>query len=680
MRNLLSFSTSRKSIRFLEVKGVHALFTSKKRTSLDFRDLLGILFGLGLLLGWSLPVRAQAQRQAEVDLYPTDASAFPVISTFMDVFDASGRFVSGLKPEQVTILEDGQPLQVQKLSEMVVPAQIAVAINPGPPLGVRDTQGIPRFQGIVKALNAWAQALPSNTPDDLSLVTTAGPIISHASAKDWQVSLSAYQPDFRATLPNLQSLSVAIDTVAVAAPRVGMKRAVFFITPHMDDPNIDTLVQPLIQRAVQNRVHVFVWFTDTDLYAATTSAAAFNNLAIQTGGAYFSATGTQPYPDPDSYFAPLRRVYSLQYSSMATTGGSHSYVVEVKSQAGDIKSAEQPFTVDIQPPNPMFVSPPLQIVRRPPDNDPYNDKVLLPESQKLDVIIEFPDGHNRPLVRTTLYVDGQVVAENKAAPFDTFTWDLSGYTVSGEHKIIVEAVDDLNLSKTSMEIPVTITVIQPPHGLAALFGRYRDNITLGAVAFAGVVLLLILFFGRFRMAYIRAQTSRQAQADPLTQEVMPAVEEPITGTEKKLPRRRRGSAASNVKTQRVEARASLRRLIQDPLAAPGQTFKPAPVSPILLTEKEITFGTDPVQSTHVLDDPSLAPRHARITQTGDGNYLVADAGSIAGTWVNFEPVGKEGHQLQHGDVVNFGQLAFRFELKDPPASVEPKIAKENPES
>ena len=59
--------------------------------------------------------------------------------------------------------------------------------------------------------------------------------------------------------------------------------------------------------------------------------------------------------------------------------------------------------------------------------------------------------------------------------------------------------------------------------------------------------------------------------------------------------------------------------------------------------------------------------------------MVADAGSIAGTWVNFEPVGKEGHLLQHGDVVHFGQLAFRFELKDPPAVVKPKIAKENPE-
>jgi hypothetical protein len=390
------------------------------------RKLLTILFGLSLFLGWGTPIRAQALGQAEIDVYPADASAFPVLSTLMDVYDASGRFISGLKPGDVSVIEDGQPLPVQQLTEMVVPAEIAVAINPGPPLATRDRLGATRFQGIVQALSAWARALPPSTPDDMSLVTIAGPIISHASAKDWLVSLGAFQPDFRATTPNLQSLSIAIDTVAVMPPRTGMKRAVFFITPHMDDPNIDTLIQPLIQRAVQNRVRVFVWFTDTDLYAATTSAAAFNNLALQTGGAYFSATTSQPYPDPDSYFAPLRRIYSIKYSSKATTAGQHSFIVDVKSSAGEIKSGAQSFTANIQPPNPMFVSPPLQIVRRPPDDDPYNDKVLQPDSQTINILVEFPDGHKRSLVRTSLYVDGKVVAENKAEPFDTFTWDISG--------------------------------------------------------------------------------------------------------------------------------------------------------------------------------------------------------------------------------------------------------------
>ena len=143
----------------------------------------------------------------------------------------------------------------------------------------------------------------------------------------------------------------------------------------------------------------------------------------------------------------------------------------------------------------------------------------MPASQKLDLIVEFPDKHKRSLVRTTLYVDGKITAENKAEPFDSFTWDLSGYKLSGEHKLVVEAVDSLGLNKTSMEIPVTVTVIEAPHGISAVFGRYRQQITFGAVGFAGLVLVLILFMARFRNTFVGARSARQAQADPVTQPV-----------------------------------------------------------------------------------------------------------------------------------------------------------------
>lgn len=651
------------------------------------RKFLVVLVGLGLFLAWNMPVscpavigldnlfsiRAHAQGQGLAILYPADSSAFPTITSFMDVFDASGRFVSGLKPEQVSIMEDGQRLPVTGLTEMVVPLQLTVAINPGPILAVHDKAGFPVFQGITEALGAWVQKLPPDTPDDMSLVSLSGPIIAHASAKDWLVSLSAFQPDFKATTPNLQSLEIALQTVAVQAPRVGMKRAVLFITPHMDDPNIDVLVQALIERARQNNVRVFVWFTDTDAYTATASAGAFNTLATQTGGAFFYADGTNPYPDPETYFAPLRRLYSLQYNSAVKTGGSHSFSVVVQGQAGAVQSAEQPFNVDLQPPNPILVSPPLEIVRGPPPNDPYNQKVLLPAEQHIDIIVEFPDGHKRPLVRTTLYVDGQIVAENKAEPFDSFTWDLSKYHASGEHKLVVEAVDAMNLSKSSLEMPITVTVIQPPHGLRAIFGRYRQYITVGAVALAGVVLLLMLFVGPLRARIFGSRSARQVQADPLTQSVPTALE--ATAPIQAATTRRRRVATQKVPAAPAEAAASLRRLQLDPLAAPGETLKPAPGAPIPLAAREITFGNDPAQSTYLLDDPSLEARHARITQTDNGDYFIVDAGSIGGTWVNFEPIGQEAHLLQHGDVIHFGQLIFRFELKQPPEPVQPKISK-----
>ena len=101
--------------------------------------------------------------------------------------------------------------------------------------------------------------------------------------------------------------------------------------------------------------------------------------------------------------------------------------------------------------------------------------------------------------------------------------------------------------------------------------------------------------------------------------------------------------------------------------------EPASAAPIPIAGKEMTFGTDPVQSMRVLDDPSIAPLHARIKHTDEGVFMIFDHGSIAGTWVNFESVTRDGRRLRHGDRIHFGQMVYRFDLNKPPAESEPKI-------
>ena len=101
--------------------------------------------------------------------------------------------------------------------------------------------------------------------------------------------------------------------------------------------------------------------------------------------------------------------------------------------------------------------------------------------------------------------------------------------------------------------------------------------------------------------------------------------------------------------------------------------EPASAVPIPVLEKDMTFGTDPVQSMRVLDDPSISPLHARIKRTEEGVFHIHDHGSVAGTWVNFEPVTREGRRLRHGDRIHFGQLMYRFDLNQPPAESEPKV-------
>lgn len=625
------------------------------------RKILLALLGLLLLAGQSYAVRAQGSATAELSLI--NPQGFPTVTALLDVFDEQGGFITGLDSEDVTILEDDQSHSVNELVESTPPAQVVVAINPGPALDIRDGQGIARFERVTEVLTGWAGAQPTDDPDDLSLVSTAGPIITHAEPDDWIVSLNSFQPDFRSTTPNVQLLSIALNTVNEGTPLPGMKRAILLITPRMEDANLDLTLEAVAEQAIESKVRIFVWFVDSDLFFDHPSATTFNALALQTGGEYFAFSGPEVLPDPESYFTPLRHLYSFSYNSTLTASGEHTIAAEVETSAGMITSGGQSFDLEVEPPNPILVMPPAQIVRQAPPDDPFNTEILLPEQQALEAIIEFPDNHPRPLARTTLYVDGQPVAQNDSEPFDRFIWDLSVYDESAEHTLVVEVVDSLGMSKASMGVPVVLTVVHAPTGIQAFLAKYRTYIAVGAIVVTGGILILILLSGRFR---IRSRSERRADrkryTDPVTQPVQIQQAEPAS-------KRKQARGSSWTQADRwQDAPAHLTRL--------GANGEPVSGHPIPLTENETTFGTDPVQAEHVLDHPSIAALHARLIRTPGGDFALSDNDTVAGTWVNYDLIPEDGRVLRHGDVVHFGQLMYRFSLKKPPADAEPKIIPE----
>jgi hypothetical protein len=623
-------------------------------------------FFLSLSLVCAPQTFAYAQTAAYAEIVSVDAQNFPQVSALLDVYNANGGFISGLEPAALTVYEDGSARPVDALTQTSVPVQIVVAINPAPALDVRDSSGTARFARVVESLGNWANSQPADSRDDMSLVSLSGSLISHGTVKDWSVSLNSFKPDFRNSTPNLNTLSIALDTANLPTDQPGMKRAILFITPSMDDSNIDNTIAPLIKRAVESKVRVFVWFVGAEAEFSSASANAFKSLAIQTNGSFTAFSGIEPLPDLNMYFEPLRHIYSLTYTSGLTTAGDHSLGMYVETPQGQIPALDKTFSVDIQPPNPIFISPLLQITRQPPAEDPYNPDLLFPAQQVIKVIVEFPDGHKRDLKRTTLYVDGQIVAENTSVPFDTFVWDLSAYDESSQHTISVEAEDELGLKKSSIGILVTLTVVQVPRGVQALLARYSSYLILGAIALAGLALVGILLRSRASNAPPSEKNGngKKKFEDPLTQPVA-ALTEPSVSATKKVKTEPRRPIRLQKPTWLEDAPAYLIRLMNG--------GEPASVAPIPIVEKDMTFGTDPVQSMYVLDDPSISPLHARIKQGDDGVFKIYDHGSVAGTWVNFDPVPREGIRLAHGDRINFGQLLYRFDLKQPPAGSEPKV-------
>ncbi|MCC6499225.1 MAG: FHA domain-containing protein [Anaerolineales bacterium] len=628
------------------------------------RRLLTFILSVGLVA--APQIFASAQTGAYAELAAIDPQNFPQVSALLDVYNADGGFESNLKAADLTVYEDGQARPVDALRQLDVPVQIVVAVNPAPALDVRDPNGVARFTRVVEALQAWTNSQPADSGDDLSLISLSGSLIAHDTVANWFVSLESFKPDFRKSTPNLQTLSIALDTVNMPLKQPGMKRALLFITPHLDDPNIDNTIAPLIQRAINSRVRVFVWFVDAEDQFVSPSANAFKSLALQTNGAFAAFSGIEALPDPNIYFAPLRRIHALTYTSALTNAGDHTLNVSVDTPQGNLSAPDQTFSVDIQPPNPIFVSPPLQITRQPPADDPYNAEILTPKRQLLQIIVEFPDGHTRELKRTSLFVDGELVAENLKPPFDSFAWDLSAYAENGEHTILVEAEDSLGLTKSSIAIPVTLTVTHPPRGLQAWFARYSSYLVIGALSLAGLALLGILLRSRTNNTARQAQkAAKRSFEDPLTQPVVALTEPPASATKKAITAPRQ-LLKFQVKPKRVEdAPAYLIRLTNG--------GEPASAAPVSLPEKETIFGSDPVQSTHVLDDPSISSLHARIKQGADGVFIIYDHGSVAGTWVNYEPISREGRRLAHGDRIHLGRLLYRFQLRQAPPASEPRV-------
>jgi hypothetical protein len=245
---------------------------------------------------------------------------------------------------------------------------------------------------------------------------------------------------------------------------------------------------------------------------------------------------------------------------------------------------------------------------------------------------------------------------------------LSTYNASGQHEIVVKAEDTLGLEKSSMVTQVTLTVIQPPRGIQALLGRYHRYLGFGAIALAGLALLTILFVGRSGGELFKKRREKRKRFEgPLTQPVPVLAEPAVVPAKRSKAAPRRGAWLQPIsRAPRLpEAPAYLYRL--------ANGGEPASSLPIPVLEKDLTFGTDPVQCVRVLDDPSISPLHARIKRSSDGGFIIYDHGSVAGTWVNYEPVTREGRRLEHGDQIHLGQLMYRFDLSQPLAVPEPKI-------
>ena len=609
--------------------------------------LLALLVCLALLQAG----RAYAQKEGIASITEPELKSFPAIAAYLDVHDAGGNFISGLLPGDVTILENEHPLPAQELVEQQPGVRILLAVNAGPNLGIRDLQGVSRYDLVAQSLQAWLGKLQSRSQDEYGLLANRG-VLAALSADPQAVSqaLKAYQPDMRLAKPDTQGLSQAIDQASDPVPRVGMGRAILYITP-VPEKDVLAALTDLSARAQQMGVHIFVWVVAGQDSNGSDGMKALEQLSMVTGGAFFAFTGSETLPDPGVYLEPLGRIYALKYTSTINQTGRHSLAVKVAYGGAQINSTARFFSVTVKPPNPILVSPPAQVERA---NHPSTSSAaagLWPAEQALEIMVEFPDGHPRPLKAARLYVDGIPVAENTHEPFNNFKLALDAYTASKTIKLKVEVEDSLGLVGASIESPLQIVIVKLPAASAIqTILRNTPWLAVGAALLAGGVLAGVLVVAWRRRKSGPAVQVRRGRKDPLAQTVRPRREPirlPHLAWSARFPWPRSSSPAP------LPALAHLIRLSEQ-----GQ---PLEGSPIAITSREITFGRDPTLATVVIDLPSVDGLHARLRQNEDGSFTLSDQGSVAGTWVNYAPISTEGLHLEQGDLVHIGKTGFRFQ-------------------
>lgn len=599
----------------------------------------------------STTVTAGAQAGRVVDISPPDTAEFPLMTIYFDTTERDGSLIPNLLEDQVRLREDGVEQEFLNFKALTPGIQLVMALNISAPFAIQDISGKSRFNYITEALLDWANQIPPSSPDDLSLITNDGVELTHLDKKeDLIATLEEYSPDLRETEPDFNVLARAIEIASDPVDQLGMKRVVLLFTPPTT-PVESASIESLVSRAKDSQVMVYTILVSSPAFFTSTGAEVLKSLTAETKGNFSTFSGDEPLPDFVSLFAPLRSTYLINYQSQIVTPGSHTLELTISSDLGE-SQGQREFFLDVQPPNPIFISPPRVITRKMvqtgSDTLPIAD--FEPGSITLDLIVEFPDSHPRELEEVIFRVDGEVVSRLTEEPYDHFVWDLSQYEHSAVHYLTIEAVDLLGLSKHSIQTPVEVIIDIPPSSISTILA---DN----APAFAGLALVLIL--GMLLFILISRETIKPEFKFGLNRFFRNGGKEKNNTSQLKKISRNREFIGGSGDPNSLEIKKQIAfRLI--PINDVLQQQMPEPIQG---GEDDVILGNDPSPGIINIPHPSVVKQHARITIQSSGEFVITDEGSPAGTWINYKQIlSNKPHPLKDGDIIHIGEAGFRYQL------------------
>ncbi len=602
-----------------------------------------IVIVINLLLLSELPgASVRAQGEAAVHISAPEVDAFPEITVYIDPTARDGSPQQGLSAEQIALTEDGIPRELLDFQELQPGIQLVVAFNISNPFAIQDINGRSRFEFIVESLLNWAAQPLDTSPDDLSIVTNTGLEAVHlTSREEWRKVLEDFTPDPREVESNFNVLARAIEIASDPVVQPGMKRVVLLFSAQAVSDSFSA-IDSLISQAQDNQVLVYSVLVSSPAFFETEGALKLQSLSQETGGVFLPFSGDEPLADLGQLFQPLRSTYLLRYQSSIVTGGTHTLEVTIRSAPADTTGLRE-FYLDVQPPNPILISPPRSITRTAQAASPEETENLtfLPTSITLPLLVEFPDSHPRGLEELIFRVDGEIVEVKTDPPYDQVVWDLDGYQTSGIHYLTLEAVDIMGLSRMSVPTSIEIVVDQPPQKISGIIKRNAPSFAgLGLILLLGMTLFILIARGSIQPGRVDSTSWIITQGRRTAGHI----------------RRILTNDSSSVQGMTISGANRYR------LTAINDVSQQLFTEPITVNEREIILGNRPGDGVIQIQHPSIIAEHTRITAREDDRYQIFDLGGVGGTWVNYQQLtSSQVHFLKDGDIIHIGEAAFRFQ-------------------
>jgi len=588
--------------------------------------VLILLIALSTFLG--IRQSGYAQWDEPLLVQSPDTSLFPTIIVPFKLPISQNELNADLQTSQIMVYEDGTSLIPESLDKVRSGVHFTLVLNPGRQLDLRDADGVSPYEKLRDALVDWSQTRTSFSGDRWSLVSDAGVEISSSSGRTlWVNALKAYQPNFRMLEPDLSSLETAVELASERVVPFGVDKVLLYITPAPSPAQIEA-IEALSRDAQSAGIQVNVWLVDDAYFLTNAQGSALIDLAEETGGNLFNFTGVEDIPDPETYLANLGHYFKLTYQSGIRETGTTPLKIVITTPLGEIRGESSPLYIEMKPPNPILLAPPAIIRRTQSEGAGFE---LSPTIQSIEIMMEFPDCHPRPLVLSRLYVDGKVVDERDTPPFDALEWDLTSLTDPGEHSIQVEVEDSLGFSAKTIMTPVQVEVILPETE-EGFTSRQIEIFLLGFVLFISLAIFVLWLIRRYWQAdrvksFIHAKLREESSA---------------------------GIDLSPMVKEKGRIVAGLSPLENCPGNFEGM---------LGLSRSRVYIGRDTKKADLIIDDKSINDAHA-LLHHDETNFWLNDLGSICGTWVNYGRISRQPVRIQAGDIIHFGNCGFRFTIVD----------------